>query len=74
MAFDYSKLCGRITEKYGTRSKFAKSVGISEHTISIRLTGKKPFKQAEIMKFCEVLDIPPARIPDYFFALKVQSN
>lgn len=30
MAFDYSKLKGRIIEKYGTQAAFAKAMGTSQ--------------------------------------------
>lgn len=36
MAFDYSKLDGKITEICKTRGNFAAAMGISEHTISAK--------------------------------------
>lgn len=43
MPFDYAKLTGLIVEKYGTRGKFAKSLGVSERTLSLKLNDKVPF-------------------------------
>ena len=73
MSFDYSKLDGRITEKFGTRYRFADAMGISEHTISKRMNGKLQWKDQEIHKACVVLDIPFEEIPIYFFVVNVQS-
>ncbi len=70
--YDYSKLRGKITEKFSTQSNFAKALGISEHSLSTKVSGKTPFKQAEISAACALLDIPSAEVMDYFFKLKVQ--
>lgn len=72
MAYDYSKLCGRIVEKYGSRGNFAKEMELSEHSMSAKLSGKVPFKQPEISKACSLLDIPDSEIHAYFFTLDVQ--
>lgn len=74
MSYDYSKLLGRITEKMGTQAKFASAMNISERTCSLKLNGKIPFKQTEIVQACQVLEIADCDIPSYFFNLKVQSN
>ena len=73
MAYDYSKLNGRIVEKYGTKARFAAALGLSEHSLSKKLTGQTHFKQPEISRACELLDIPDACVHEYFFTLKVQS-
>ncbi len=69
MPYNYSKLLGRIVEKVGTQSRFAEKMGMSERTISLKLNGKVGWKQDEIVKACEVLDIRDMEIPNYFFAL-----
>ena len=74
VAYDYSKLLGRITEKMGTQAKFANAMNMSERTCSLKLNGKIPFKQTEIVQACAVLEIADSEIPSYFFTLKVQSN
>lgn len=73
MPINYDKLKGRIVEKYGTRSAFAKAIGLSERTISLKLSGKVAWKQPEIVKAVEVLELESADIQAYFFDLKVQS-
>ncbi|MCM1439199.1 MAG: DUF739 family protein [Roseburia sp.] len=72
MAYDYSKLMGRITEKFGTRGRFSAAMGMSERSMSLKLNGKVPFKQPEISKACSLLDIEEADIYPYFFTLEVQ--
>lgn len=72
MPYDYSKLRGRIVEKCGTQAKFATLMGFSERSCSLKLTGKVPFTQPEIIKACETLGIAEGDIGSYFFVLKVQ--
>ena len=70
MAFDYSKLRGRITEKCGTIGIFSKRIGISQLTAGKKLNGKSDWSQDEIVKACNVLDIRICEVPDYFFTPK----
>ena len=49
MAFDYSKLKGKIVEVFGTQSNFAKAVGMSERTLSCKLNNKIPFTQPAML-------------------------
>lgn len=74
MAYDYSKLIGRIIEKYTSRGSFAKAMGLSERTMSLKLNSLVSFKQAEISKACELLEVNDEEIPAYFFTLKVQGD
>ena len=70
---NYSKLKGRIVEKCGTQGNFAQKMSLSERTVSLKLSGKIPFKQPEILKALEVLDLSEDDIQAYFFVLKVQN-
>ena len=74
MAYDYRKLLGKIVEVYDTQYKFAEAMGLSEHTVSVKLNNLRPFKQEEIAKACELLSINPSEMSDYFFNPKVQSR
>lgn len=74
MSFNYSKLSGRIVEKVGSRGKFAELMGLSERTISLKMNGLLSWKQPEIVRACQILDIPTSEIPLYFFSLEVQQN
>lgn len=72
MAFNYRKLLGRITEKMGSQAEFARRMGLSERTISLKLNGKVPFKQNEIVKASNLLEIDNSDIAAYFFTVYVQ--
>lgn len=71
MKFDYSKLSGRIVEKFGTRKAFVEALGKTSSWLSARMVGPTPFTDAEIMRMCEedLLDIEPQDIPTYFFTV-----
>lgn len=72
MSYNYSKLLGRIVEKVGTQGKFATEIGLSERSVSLKLNGKIGWKQEEIEKACNILDLQPKDIAQYFFARDVQ--
>ena len=72
MAFNYSKLRGRIIEKFGTQSTFAKYMKMSERTLSLKLNGKIYFVQNEILLACELLELTKDDIQAYFFNQEVQ--
>ena len=72
MAYNYSKLNGRIVEIFKTRKSFATAMGLTESGLSNRLTGKTPFTQSEIVKAVDLLSIKSTEIMDYFFRLEVQ--
>lgn len=63
----YSKLRGRIRERYKSQAAFAEAIGKSVCSVNLKLNGKVEWSAQEIRKACEVLDIAPADIPQYFF-------
>ena len=67
--FDYSKLIGRIYEVLGSRKKFAESMGMSEATLSLKLSSKSYFNQKEIEKAVGILNINRGMITAYFFTI-----
>lgn len=71
MAWDYSKLKGKIKEKCDTQENFAEKIGIGRVSLSQRLNNILEFSQDEIFRSCDVLGIDKAEIPVYFFTLKV---
>ncbi|MCD8189783.1 MAG: DUF739 family protein [Clostridiales bacterium] len=73
MSYNYRKLLGRITEKYGTQTNFSNALGLSERSTSLKLNGKVGWKQDEILTAARLLDIPHADIADYFFDVEVQN-
>lgn len=73
MKFDYSKLRGRIIEKFGSVKAFAKAYGLSMTTMSKKLNGKTAFSVDDIVKMSspKFLDIPSSEYHEYFFVIKV---
>lgn len=73
MAFNYNKLRGKIVEIYGSQIEFAKAMKWSEKTLSLKLNGKVPWKQTDIMTAVQLLRLSESDIQDYFFAVEVQN-
>ena len=64
----YSKLREKIAGRFKSMQSFAKSVGISSASLSLRLNGKRQWKGNEIVAVCQVLDIPLEEAHLYFFS------
>jgi len=62
----YPKVNGKIAEVYGTRTRYAVALGISINSLCNKLNGKTPWKEREIAKSCELLNIPKEDIGIYF--------
>jgi len=73
MAYDYSKLSGKIREVFGTNGEFAKAMGLSERTVSLKMTCKVGWKQVEMEKALSLLGIPCEEVGIYFFKQKVHT-
>jgi hypothetical protein len=65
--YEYRKLIGRIVEKYGTRKEFAKVLGISENSMSLKLNSKTGFSRKDMVRWGELLDIDVNDFGAYFF-------
>lgn len=72
--FDYSKLKGKIKEVFSTQADFAKSIGLSETSVSNKLNNSIDWKQEEIEKAMDLLGLPKKEIHTYFFTKKVEKN
>lgn len=72
--FDFSKLLGRIVEKFGTRIACAQSAQIPESVFYSRLSGKTYFDQEEIYRLAAptCLDIATEDYATFFFTPKVR--
>jgi len=70
---DYSKLRGRIIEKFGSVNAFADAYGVTRQTMSLKLNGKVAISVQDIEKMSapEFLDIQPCEYHLYFFTQKV---
>lgn len=71
VVFEYSKLRGRIVEKYGTIEAFSESAGLSIISISKKLNNKVGISREDIIKWSELLDIQMEEYGAYFFSRKV---
>ena len=69
--FDYSKLRGRIIEKFGSYGAFYNAIGWTRATASNRMTSKAFFTQPEIVMACKMLEIQPENVTEYFFNQKL---
>lgn len=72
MAYDYSKLKGRIIEYFGKQQSFAAAMGWSERTCSLKLSNQVFWKQPEITKASHLLRIEKGEMQHYFFNENVQ--
>ena len=72
MIRDFSKLVGRIIEKYGTRAAFGTAMGMNPEQLSRRLNNRTQFSADEMMLALDLLSIPPEEIYVYFFTPKVR--
>jgi hypothetical protein len=69
--FDYSNLLSELKRLGITQEEFASGIGTNPSTLSIKLNNKGYFKQIEMDKACQVLNIPNSDIGAYFFVPKV---
>lgn len=74
MQFDYSLLKGRIRQVLNTDKNFAAAINRTPQFVSSVLTGKSHFAPQDIIKACEVLNIKPEEIGDFFYTLKVYES
>ena len=74
ISFDFSKLRGKIKEKYNTQNNFSNAIGIGRTTLSEKLNSKSCFTNKEIVLICKSLDIPFQEINLYFFNIEVQKT
>lgn len=66
--FNYSKLKGKIIEKYGTQTNFLDSMGMSETTFIKSIKCERYFDQGEMLEIADLLDINYSDIDIYFFS------
>ncbi|MCI8486821.1 MAG: DUF739 family protein [Clostridia bacterium] len=72
--YDYSKLRGKIVEKFGSISAFCQEIELSEPSIHSKLKHRTEFTQSQIIKSCILLDIQLKDMFIYFFDYKVKKN
>ena len=67
---DYTALRERMRELKLSQKEAAKLIGMDEWQLSRKLNGASGFTQEEILRLCEVMEIPPEEIGIYFFRRK----
>ena len=67
--FDSSRLRQKIILKYGSIRAFASAMGLSDRAVSNRLCNKSQWRDSEIKKAVDLLQIVPADINTYFFTV-----
>lgn len=72
--FSYSKLKGRIREKFGTQDAFAKKLGISRTSLSLKLNNSSEFTQKEMLRSMKLLEFSRAEFDSYFFCPESSEN
>lgn len=68
MAYTYLKLKARIIEKYGSQGKLAEVLGITETTVSNKMSGRTQFSKEDMISWGKALDIAVDDFGSYFFA------
>lgn len=69
MEYDFRKLRGKIVEIFGKQEAFAKALGISQRSLSLKLNNERYFKPCEISKAVKLLGLELTDIPEYFFTV-----
>lgn len=70
--FNYSKLEGRIKEKFNTQKNIAEHLSFGNTSLSQKLNNRVAFSQADILEVAKVLDISGEEISEYFFEVIVR--
>lgn len=70
--FDYSRLRGRIIEKFGSFTAFAMATGQKKSNLSSKLSNKARISSEEMLAWSapDKLDIPPADLYVFFLTPK----
>ena len=66
MEYSFKKLRGRIVEMFGKQEAFARALGLSPRSLSLKLNNKRYFKPCEISRSIELLNLCTTDIPGYF--------
>lgn len=68
------KLKGRIIEEGFNLTTFADAIDMTPPSLRAKINGRSEFKASEIKKVCDILAIPMADIPSYFFTDNVSNQ
>lgn len=71
---DYSRLRGRIVEKFGKQGAFAEKIGFTEESISKWLNNQVYWPHEAMVMAVDALEIDPCDIGDYFFTKLIHDS
>lgn len=71
MDYDYSKLRGRVVEKFGTYSAFADALQTHKSQVSAKLNGKIDITKDDIENWSRTLQIDREDYGTFYFTPKV---
>lgn len=66
MLFDYSKLKGRIIEKFDTMAAFAEFLGVTPSMVTSKITSGSPFNTDTMVRWAQALEIESTEYGAYF--------
>ena len=72
--YDYNKLRGKIREVFGRQEDFANAINLSAVAVSNKLNNVVDWRQEEMERAVELLDIPYEKLYAYFFTKKKKKN
>lgn len=71
MGYDYSRLKGKIKEKYNTQADFANALGMGISTLNLKLNNKAEWSQEEMTATLGLLGEEMNMVDSYFFTHQV---
>ncbi len=71
MRFDYSKLRGKIVEKFGNYTNFCDKIGWTTSELSSKLSNKRHFTVTDIYSISKVLELQTEEIGAFFYTPEV---
>ncbi|MBO5968980.1 MAG: DUF739 family protein [Clostridia bacterium] len=71
MAKDFSKLKGRIVEKFGTQKAFCEALGKAPEWLSRRMNNQIEFDADDMVSIIDILEIDPQDLHLYFLCPNV---
>lgn len=71
---DYSRLSGKVVEKFGSRATFAREIGFSEASVSKWFNNQHYWPHEAMIAACDALEISDTEVGSYFFTKRIQES
>ena len=65
---EYNFLRGKVVEKLGSLTNYAKALGITKTALSLKMTSQNDFTTQQIRKSIEILELSPEEVFKCFFS------